>query len=125
RGAAVSSCRLGQLSLSSWPDSPGEVGPPERKRRRGERDDPGTAARERSPPRDKRERHRDRREETRERGPLHPRDTVSHAGSGYTPDAAQGRGAIGSAPVSKTGGCRFESCRPCTTKPSWLRGSRP
>ena len=27
--------------------------------------------------------------------------------------AAQGRGAIGSAPVSKTGGCRFESCRPC------------
>ena len=29
-------------------------------------------------------------------------------------EAAQGRGAIGSAPVSKTGGCRFESCRPCS-----------
>src|SRR5690606_3367752 len=25
----------------------------------------------------------------------------------------QGRGAIGSAAVSKTAGCRFESCRPC------------
>jgi hypothetical protein len=33
----------------------------------------------------------------------------------YNPRAAQGRGAIGSAPVSKTGGCRFESCRPCCT----------
>ena len=33
--------------------------------------------------------------------------------SDYTSAATQGRGAIGSAPVSKTGGCRFESCRPC------------
>ena len=27
--------------------------------------------------------------------------------------ATQGRSSIGRAPVSKTGGCRFESCRPC------------
>ena len=33
--------------------------------------------------------------------------------AGTIAPAAQGRGAIGSAPVSKTGGCRFESCRPC------------
>src|SRR6185312_4509873 len=32
--------------------------------------------------------------------------------------ATEGRGAIGSAPVSKTGGCRFESCRPCCTFPA-------
>jgi hypothetical protein len=27
--------------------------------------------------------------------------------------AAEGRSSTGRAPVSKTGGCRFESCRPC------------
>jgi hypothetical protein len=31
--------------------------------------------------------------------------------------AAQGRSSIGRAPVSKTGGCRFESCRPCWEHP--------
>src|ERR671937_324 len=29
------------------------------------------------------------------------------------PPPAQGRSSTGRAPVSKTGGCRFESCRPC------------
>jgi hypothetical protein len=32
--------------------------------------------------------------------------------SGHT-GPLQGRGSIGRAPVSKTGGCRFKSCRPC------------
>jgi hypothetical protein len=31
--------------------------------------------------------------------------------------AAEGRSSTGRAPVSKTGGCRFESCRPCCGKP--------
>jgi hypothetical protein len=36
-----------------------------------------------------------------------PRPEVSYI------QTAQGRSSIGRAPVSKTGGCRFESCRPC------------
>ncbi len=50
--------------------------------------------------------HSDRREEDRERATLH--DAEATLGR-----ATQGRGSIGRAPVSKTGGCRFESCRPC------------
>src|SRR5204863_7702389 len=38
---------------------------------------------------------------------------------GYNPCPAQGRSSIGRAPVSKTGGCRFESCRPC-----WVSSGR-
>src|SRR4051812_13720000 len=30
-----------------------------------------------------------------------------------SPSRTEGRSSIGRAPVSKTGGCRFESCRPC------------
>ena len=37
---------------------------------------------------------------------LHPREATLVR-------ATQGRSSIGRAPVSKTGGCRFESCRPC------------
>jgi hypothetical protein len=33
------------------------------------------------------------------------------------PRTAKGRSSTGRAPVSKTGGCRFESCRPCRGKP--------
>ena len=38
---------------------------------------------------------------------------------GYNPCPAQGRSSIGREPVSKTGGCRFESCRPC-----WVSSGR-
>jgi hypothetical protein len=37
---------------------------------------------------------------------------------------AEGRSSIGRAPVSKTGGCRFESCRPCSVPPRCFLGSR-
>src|SRR3954447_8324000 len=36
-----------------------------------------------------------------------------HERRGYNPPATEGRSSIGRAPVSKTGGCRFKSCRPC------------
>ena len=49
---------------------------------------------------------RDQGKEERESATLHgPEATLG--------PATQGRGSIGRAPVSKTGGCRFESCRPC------------
>jgi hypothetical protein len=46
---------------------------------------------------------------------------VGHAGvmpeaARLQSDEAQGRSSIGRAPVSKTGGCRFKSCRPCWAK---------
>ena len=66
---------------------------------------------------------------SRPRSPRKQRsDTLKSVGIAYrpTPDhardpgrynrvATEGRSSIGRAPVSKTGGCRFESCRPCNT----------
>ena len=45
--------------------------------------------------------------------------------AGGTIPSAQGRSSIGRAPVSKTGGCRFESCRPCCRDPVFeIQGTR-
>ena len=57
-------------------------------------------------------------EEEPERAALHARSVVpgSFRQPGKPPIQSrptQGRSSIGRAPVSKTGGCRFESCRPC------------
>ena len=48
----------------------------------------------------------------------HPRDSTGPKDRDYNRSATQGRSSTGRAPVSKTGGCRFESCRPCT---AWLK----
>src|SRR3954453_1763574 len=73
-----------------------------------------------TPERDRPER---KRQHAEERGHRHAAMLLPARWSAVRADtilrAAQGRGAIGSAPVSKTGGCRFESCRPCFDSPAW------
>ena len=46
-------------------------------------------------------------------GSLTPR--VSPGSADTIVPATEGRSSIGRAPVSKTGGCRFKSCRPCSS----------
>src|SRR5205085_7275654 len=41
-----------------------------------------------------------------------------------SPSRTEGRSSIGRAPVSKTGGCRFESCRPCGLEQAETRVAR-
>src|SRR5262245_36954755 len=65
---------------------------------------------------------RRRRPRERERAPREPagepprRDSTGERDRDYNRNATQGRSSTGRAPVSKTGGCRFESCRPCKAK---------
>jgi hypothetical protein len=86
------------------PESPkGELPHPRRERRAGGCDHPRRSARKGGVDADGEEPRRQEGEESREGAP-------SHAGIMV---AAEGRSSTGRAPVSKTGGCRFESCRPC------------
>src|SRR6478735_6702088 len=113
----------GEYALGA--DSPhrtqGEAPHPDRQGGRRNRKHP--LSRRRAPERDSRERERQHAEE---RGHRHAAMLLPPGWSAGRADtivrAAQGRGAIGSAPVSKTGGCRFESCRPCSGSPA-LGGS--
>ena len=50
---------------------------------------------------------------------INPLWVEPQSGRGYNRLRNQGRSSTGRAPVSKTGGCRFESCRPC------IRGPQP
>ena len=45
--------------------------------------------------------------------PRERRHTLHREAKSLGPGSPQGRSSIGRAPVSKTGGCRFESYRPC------------
>jgi hypothetical protein len=86
------------------PESPkGELPHPRRERRARDRDHPGRSSRKCRVDADGEEACGQEGEESREGAP-------SHAGIMV---AAEGRSSTGRAPVSKTGGCRFESCRPC------------
>ena len=69
-----------------------------------------TSAPPRSPPR----RPRDRGRQDHEAGGLRAARFYVRRGQKYTGHATQGSSSIGRAPVSKTGGCRFESCLPCS-----------
>ena len=88
------------------PGLPSEIRHPQREPRSRNPDDQRPASRGDRVHRKSTENGRDRDEEEREQATLHnPEATLERA--------TQGRGSIGRAPVSKTGGCRFESCRPC------------
>ena len=70
-------------------------------------------------PRNARENRRQEEEKRPKRSPVRRRAhgrNLPRSGStlaGQPSVVAEGRSSIGRAPVSKTGGCRFESCRPC------------
>jgi hypothetical protein len=85
----------------------GQLPHPGGERGRRDRDHPRGAAGERRIPGDREEAHGQEDEEGPERAATHP----------GIMGRAEGRSSTGRAPVSKTGGCRFESCRPCKRKP--------
>ena len=96
----------GSVGRGPRPGLAGEVAHPEREPCGGDPDHDRPAPGEHRVDRQCGESDGDREKEERKRATLHDAEATLLR-------ATQGRGSIGRAPVSKTGGCRFESCRPC------------
>src|ERR1051325_6572956 len=88
----------------------GQIEHPDGQHERGGRDHPCTTPRPGGENTDGSEPGSEREEQKPERATLHKAEATL-----VTP--TQGRSSTGRAPVSKTGGCRFESCRPCRIHP--------